>query len=117
MDGLNLKIEENEVFGFLGPNGAGKTTTISLMMGMLQPTSGSIKINGIDVAKNPLEIKKMCGYLPENVGFYENLTAKQNLLYFAEFYKMSKDEATKIIDDLLELVGIAHAADKKSWRI
>lgn len=113
LDGLNLKIEENEVFGFLGPNGAGKTTTINLMMGMLQPTSGSIRIAGIDVVKNPLEIKKMCGYLPENVGFYDNLTAKQNLLYFSEFYKMSKHEATKIIDDLLELVGVAHAADKK----
>jgi ABC-2 type transport system ATP-binding protein len=113
LDGLNLEIDENEVFGFLGPNGAGKTTTINLMMGMLQPTSGSIKIAGIDVARNPLEIKKLCGYLPENVGFYDHMTAKQNLLYFSEFYNIPGHEATAIIEELLELVGIADVADKK----
>jgi ABC-2 type transport system ATP-binding protein len=113
LDGLNLEIEENEVFGFLGPNGAGKTTTINLMMGMLQPTSGKITIAGIDVVKNPIEVKKICGYLPENVGFYNHMTAKQNLLYFSEFYKMPRNEAMKTIDELLELVGIADAADKK----
>ncbi|MBO8183390.1 MAG: ABC transporter ATP-binding protein [Archaeoglobus sp.] len=113
LDGLSLTIEENEVFGYLGPNGAGKTTTIGLMMGMLQPTSGSIRIAGIDVEKNPLEIKKICGYLPENVGFYNNMTAKQNLLYFSEFYRFPREEAIKTIDALLELVGIADAANKK----
>ncbi len=113
LDGLNLKVEENEVFGYLGPNGAGKTTTINLMIGMLQPTSGSIRIAGIDVERNPLEIKKICGYLPENVGFYDHMTAKQNLLYFSEFYRIPEREAVRIIDDLLELVGIADAADRK----
>ncbi len=113
LDGLSLTIEENEVFGYLGPNGAGKTTTINLMMGMLQPTSGSIRIANIDVERDPLKVKKICGYLPENVGFYDHLTAKQNLLYFSEFYGLSRQEALKIIDDLLELAGIADAADRK----
>lgn len=113
LDRLNLEIEENEVFGFLGPNGAGKTTTINLMMGLLQPTSGKIEIAGIDVVKNPLEVKRICGYLPENVGFYDHMTARQNLLYFSEFYKIPKSEAMKVIDELLELVGIADAADRK----
>jgi ABC-2 type transport system ATP-binding protein len=113
LDGLSLKVEENDVFGYLGPNGAGKTTTINLMIGMLQPTSGSIRIADIDVEKNPLEVKKICGYLPENVGFYDHMTAKQNLLYFSEFYGFSKQETVRIIDDLFELVGIADAANKK----
>ncbi len=113
LDGLNLMVEENEVFGYLGPNGAGKTTTINLMIGMLQPTSGSIRVAGIDVERNPLEIKKICGYLPENVGFYDHMTAKQNLLYFSEFYGFPKQEAVRVIDDLLELVGIPDAADRK----
>ncbi|AEA46296.1 ABC transporter ATP-binding protein [Archaeoglobus veneficus] len=113
LDNLNLYIEENEIFGFLGPNGAGKTTTINLLMGMLQPTSGKIRISGIDVLRNPLEVKKICGYLPENVGFYDNLTAKQNLLYFSEFYKIAKGEAVKRVDELLERVGLNYAADKK----
>jgi len=113
LDGLSLTVEENEVFGYLGPNGAGKTTTINLMMGMLQPTSGSIRIANIDVERDPLKVKKICGYLPENVGFYDHLTARQNLLYFSEFYGFGRQEALKIIDDLLELVGIPDAADRK----
>ncbi|AGK60436.1 ABC-type multidrug transport system, ATPase component [Archaeoglobus sulfaticallidus PM70-1] len=113
LDNLNLEIDDNEVFGFLGPNGAGKTTTINILMGMLQPTSGRVEISGIDVVRNPFEVKKICGYLPERVGFYDNMTARQNLLYFSEFYKIPKNEALKEIDDLLELVGLADSADKK----
>lgn len=113
LNGLNLKIEENEVFGLVGPNGAGKTTAIDLMMGMLQPTSGRIKISGTDVLKSPLDIKTVCGYLPEKIGFYRHMTAVENLLYFLEFYKMPKEGAMSNIDELLELVGIADDADKK----
>jgi ABC-2 type transport system ATP-binding protein len=83
------------------------------MLGMLQPTSGRIRVAGIDVERNPIEVKKICGYLPENVGFYDHLTAKQNLLYFSEFYGFSRREAIRTIDDLLELVGIADAADRR----
>ncbi len=113
LDGINLKIEENEVFGFLGPNGAGKTTTINIILGLIQPSSGSVRVAGLDVLKNPVEVKKVCGYLPENAGFYGHMTAKQNLLYFAEFYDMDKDEAAKRVEELLELVGLSGAADKK----
>lgn len=110
LDQLDLDIGENEVFGFLGPNGAGKTTTINLLMGMLQPTSGKVTIGGIDVATNPLKVKSICGYLPENVGFYGHLTARQNLSYFLEFYRTDKKN---VIGDLLETVGITHAAGRK----
>lgn len=111
LDNLNLYIEENEVFGFLGPNGAGKSTTINLLMGMIQPTSGNIRVAGIDVIRNPVGVKKIAGYLPENVGFYGHMTARQNLAYFAEFYKI--DGVKERIDTLLEIVGLAEAADKK----
>ena len=111
LDNLNLYIEENEVFGFLGPNGAGKSTTINLLMGMIQPTSGEIRIAGIDVVRNPVEVKKIAGYLPENVGFYGHMTARQNLMYFAEFY--GNEDVRKRVDALLEIVGLAEAADKK----
>jgi ABC-2 type transport system ATP-binding protein len=113
LDGISLRIEENEVFGFLGPNGAGKTTTINIILGLIQPSSGSVRVAGIDVAKNPLEVKRICGYLPENAGFYEHMTAKQNLLYFSEFYGIDELEALKIVYDTLELVGLGDAADKK----
>ncbi len=113
LDNINLRIEENEVFGFLGPNGAGKTTTINLILGLIQPTSGKIRVAGYDVLRDPIKVKTICGYLPENAGFYPNLTARQNLEYFSEFYGMKRDEARKIIDDLLELVGLGDAADRK----
>ena len=113
LDGINLRIEENEIFGFLGPNGAGKTTTINLILGLIQPTSGKIRVAGFDVTRNPMEVKRICGYLPENAGFYAHMTAKQNLMYFAEFYGMSKEEASKKANELLELVGLGDAANKK----
>ncbi len=113
LDGINLNIEENEVFGFLGPNGAGKTTTINIILGLIKPDSGRIEVAGIDVLSDPLKVKKICGYLPENAGFYGNLTARQNLAYFAEFYGMRGDEAREVINDVLELVGLSGAADRK----
>jgi ABC-2 type transport system ATP-binding protein len=113
LDGVNLKIDENEVFGFLGPNGAGKTTTINLILGLLNPDRGRIRVAGIDVQKNPLEVKRICGYLPENAGFYSHMTARQNLMYFSEFYRMSKDQMMRRIQECLELVGLDYAADKK----
>ncbi len=113
LDNINLRIEENEVFGFLGPNGAGKTTTINLILGLIQPTSGKIKVAGYDVLRDPIKVKTICGYLPENAGFYPNLTARQNLEYFSEFYGIGKEEAKKIIEELLELVGLGDAIDRK----
>jgi len=81
VDGVNLRIKEGEIFGFLGPNGAGKTTTILMLLGLTEPTSGEVKVFGYNATRNPLEVKKITGYLPENVGFYEDLTARENLAY------------------------------------
>ena len=83
VDHLNLSIAEGDIFGFLGPNGAGKTTTILMLLGLTEPTSGSASVSGYNPAREPLKVKSMVGYLPEKVGFYEDLTAKQNLEYTA----------------------------------
>ncbi|WP_048148428.1 ABC transporter ATP-binding protein [Methanolacinia paynteri] len=114
VNNLNLEIGNGEVFGFLGPNGAGKSTTILMLTGMIEPTSGSCLIDGIDVTKNPLKAKKITGYLPEDVGFYENLTAEQNLDYVARFYGMNPEKRKKRIDFLLELVKLENVTQTLS---
>lgn len=105
VDSIDLDISRGEVFGFLGPNGAGKTTTIGMMVGLIEPTSGKCYIKGIDVTRKPMEAKRVIGYLPDGVGFYGNLTARQNLEYFAKLYEL-KNAAARI-SELLEYVGLA----------
>ena len=119
VDSLNLEIAEGDIFGFLGPNGAGKSTTILMLMGMIEPTGGKCIINDIEVARNPLKVKEIIGYLPENVGFYGNMTAEQNLdylyfhaNYFARFYAMDVNEMKKRIEELLELVQLDGVSQK-----
>ena len=112
VDGLNLEIAEGDIFGFLGPNGAGKSTTILMLVGLIEPTEGKCIINDIEVARNPLKVKELIGYLPENVGFYGNMTAEQNLDYFARFYPMDADERKKRIEELLELVQLDSVSQK-----
>ncbi len=77
VDDLCLEVPAGEVFGLLGPNGAGKSTTILMLVGLIQPTSGACSIDGIEVAAHPIEVKKKIGYMPEDVGFYADLTAKR----------------------------------------
>ena len=112
VDSLNLEIAEGDIFGFLGPNGAGKSTTILMLVGMIEPTEGKCFINDIEVARNPLKIKEIIGYLPEDVGFYGNMTAEQNLDYFARFYAMDATERKKRIEELLELVQLGGVSQK-----
>jgi ABC-2 type transport system ATP-binding protein len=113
VDGLNLEIAEGDIFGFLGPNGAGKSTTILMLVGLIEPTEGKCIINDIEVARNPLKVKEIIGYLPEDVGFYGDMTAEQNLDYFARFYAtMDANERKKRIEELLELVQLASVSQK-----
>lgn len=106
VDGLSLKVEEGITFGFLGPNGAGKTTTILSMIGLIIPDSGEIRILGRDVFREPVEVKKRIGYLPENATIYEELTAWKNLDFFANFFNFGRAEKEKRIEELLKLVGL-----------
>jgi ABC-2 type transport system ATP-binding protein len=111
VDRLNLHIRENEIFGLLGPNGAGKTTTILMLLGLTEPASGSAWVFGYNPTREPLKVKRLAGYLPENVGFYNNLTARENLMFIAELNDISRAEANRRIDELLEIVGIGEVAN------
>jgi ABC-2 type transport system ATP-binding protein len=103
---LHFSIKRGEVFGLLGPNGAGKTTIILMLLGLSEPDSGSCKVFGYDPVKNPLEVKRLCGYLPERFGFYENLSADSNLRYIAGLNDISGSKAESLINEALMDVGL-----------
>lgn len=113
VDRLNIQIEEGEIFGFLGPNGAGKTTTLLMFLGLTEPTSGRAKVLGFDPTREPFKVKEQVGYLPENVGFYDDMDARQNLRYIARLNRIPKEVAEKRIDYWLEMVGLSGEATKK----
>jgi len=113
VDCLNLKVEEGEIFGFLGPNGAGKTTTILMLLGLTEPTSGIVHVCGYNATQEPLKVKSITGYLPENLGFYEDLTAIENLKYITRLNSVPDINAVERIDNLLTLVGLSQVANHK----
>ena len=108
VQGISLSIGKGDIFGFLGPNGAGKTTTIRMLTGLLKPSAGSIMIGGIDVVKHSAKAKEIMGVLPESHGFYNYMTAKEYLSFFAELYGVDKEESGKRMVMLLEKVGLAN---------
>ena len=95
VDNLNLKIATGETFGFLGPNGAGKTTTIKMMVGLLKPTVGTIIIGGRDISKDPLEVKKIIGYIPDRSFLYEKLTAQNFFSSWRAYMALLKKNARR----------------------
>jgi ABC-2 type transport system ATP-binding protein len=110
---LNLTIYEGEVFGFLGPNGAGKTTSILMFLGLTEPTSGKVAVVGFDPTRDPFHVKEKVGYLPENVGFYDDMDARQNLRYIARLNRIPDKVSDTRIDETLNLVGLLDEAKKK----
>lgn len=113
---LSLSIKEGEIFGLLGPNGAGKSTTILMMLGLVEPTFGKAEVCGLDATRQPLQVKRRVGYLPDDLGFYEDMTGLENLLYTAALNNIPKDIAIERAKELLERVGLADAADKKAGK-
>ncbi|HID87850.1 MAG TPA: ATP-binding cassette domain-containing protein, partial [Anaerolineae bacterium] len=101
VDDLDLSVRQGEVFGMLGPNGSGKTTTILMLLGLTEPTAGSVRVLGLDPTRQPLSVKAQVGYLPERLGFYDELTARENLIYIAKLNGLPRDEAYRRIDDAL----------------
>ncbi|MCB0144239.1 MAG: ATP-binding cassette domain-containing protein, partial [Caldilineaceae bacterium] len=93
VDSLNLALNKGEVFGLLGPNGAGKTTTILMLLGLTERTSGRVQVLGFDPARQPLQVKARVGYLPDQIGFYDDLTARENLSYIAKLNGIPRVEA------------------------
>lgn len=112
VDHLNLSIGENEVFGLLGPNGAGKTTTILMLLGLTEPSGGTAWVCGFDSTREPLKVKRLAGYMPETVGFYDNMTARENLDFIAQLNDIRYEESQRRIDRLLEAVGLSDVAKK-----
>ena len=108
---LNLTIEAGDVFGFIGPNGAGKTTTIRILSTLLAPTAGQAFIDGIDVTKQPYEIKKILGYMPDSFGVYDGMRLREYLDFFGAAYKIPSKKRKTIIDDVLALTDLNSKAD------
>ena len=106
VNSLNLTVQEGEVFGFLGPNGAGKTTTILMLLGLTEPTSGLVSVCGFNPTHQSLEVKRRVGYLPESPGFYDDISAKENLLYMARLNRIPEDEARRRTTQVLDQVGL-----------
>ena len=106
VDELSINISGGEIYGLLGPNGAGKSTTILMLTGLILPTSGECRIDGVEVSKNPIAVKKKIGYMPEDVGFYANLTAFENLSFFGNLYGLPQKELEDRCDELLKQVGL-----------
>lgn len=107
---LNLTIREGEIYGLLGPNGSGKTTTILILLGLTEPTSGKVAVCGQNPSRNPIAVKRLIGYLPENVGFYDDLTAQENLRLVARLNGIPDRRSKARIEEILEQVGLAEVA-------
>jgi len=114
VSGLDLEIEQGEVFGLLGPNGAGKTTTTLMLLGLTEPTSGTAMIDGHDCTRDPISVKRIVGYLPDSVGFYPELTGRENLRFTGQLNGLDKDLCEQRVTELLERVGMTYAADRKT---
>ena len=112
VDHLDLQIQEGEVFGFLGPNGSGKSTTILMLLGLTEPSEGHSQVCGFDPTREPLQVKRQVGYLPESVGFYNDLTGRENLLYMASLNKIPRPAAEHKAAEFLGMVDLTGAANQ-----
>ncbi len=112
VEDLDLEVEQGEVFGILGPNGSGKTTTILMLLGLTDPSAGTVRVLGRDPVREPLSVKRRVGYLPDTVGFYDELSGRENLRYTAALNGMRGPKVEAKIDELLEQMGLLEAADR-----
>lgn len=113
VDGLDLAVEQGQVFGVLGPNGSGKTTTILMLLGLTEPTHGKVRVLGLDPMRQPLSVKARVGYLPDQIGFYNELTARENLVYIAKLNGLGRDEAHRRVQEALHHMGLGKVADRQ----
>ena len=116
VDNLDLTVRKGEVFGLLGPNGAGKSTTILMILGLTEPDAGTVRVCGLDPASDPVGVKRKIGYLPEEVGFYDDMTGLENLVYTARLNGLSLRDAREKADILMNRVGLADEKNKKTGK-
>lgn len=107
VDNVSLDVRRGAIFGFLGPNGSGKTTMVRMICGLLAPTSGQIWLDGLDVAKNPAEIRRRFGYMSQKFSLYQDLTVSENLTFYGQVYGLDRVALKARIDELVELLGLA----------
>ncbi len=111
VDRLSMEIPDGEIYGFVGANGAGKTTTMRIIAGLLAPTSGKVFISGMDVFKDPLEVKRHIGYMPDFFGVYDDLKVLEYMYFYAGLQGIPKSGCGSLVDSLLELVRLTHKKD------
>lgn len=113
VDNLSMTIEDGRIFSFLGPNGAGKTTSIKLMTGIVAPDSGVIKLDGIDIAKDPIEAKRRFGFVPDTFDMYERLTGREYLRFMGDIYGVAQAQRKAHIEKYLQLFSLEDAYDQQ----
>ena len=116
VDGLSLVVDKGELFGLLGPNGAGKTTTINILCGLLEPTTGSVKVGGYDALKEPNKIKELIGVSPQETAVYPQLTGKENIELFANLHAMPKETLKRNVSALLQKLSLSDHANRKAGK-
>ncbi|RLG52067.1 MAG: hypothetical protein DRN96_03720 [Thermoproteota archaeon] len=111
LDEVSFKVREGVVFGLLGPNGAGKTTLLRILTTLLKPSAGTARVAGYDILKQPMEVRRRIGYLPEDTGIYPRMTPVEFLLYYARLYGMSYEDAVERIDHYLDMFNLVDKRD------
>jgi ABC-2 type transport system ATP-binding protein len=111
VNNVSFDVHAGEIFGFLGPNGAGKTTTIKMIIGLLQPTSGSVKVAGYDIQGQPLQAKAASGYVPDTPNLYAKLSGRELLRFVGDLYNLDRQQVAHRIDELLRMFDLTVAAD------
>lgn len=113
VDDFSLSVRRGEIFGFIGPNGAGKTTTIKMIMGILRPDGGTITVDGVDIARQPVTAKRMIGYVPDNQEIYDRLTGREYLNFIADLYRVGKAERQSAMEKYLAMFDIQNAVNEQ----
>ncbi len=113
VDNFTLKVERGEIFGFIGPNGAGKTTTLKMIAGVIKPDEGDIFVDGLDIKKKPVAIKKRIGYVPDSQDIYERLSGREYLNFIADIYRVGEEERLQRTNKYLEMFGLEKAAGER----
>jgi len=112
VDDVSFQVYDGEIFGFLGPNGAGKTTTIKMIVGLLHPSQGLVKVSGFNVVEQPLQAKAACGYVPDEPNLYAKLTGRELLRFVGDLYGLDKARMVRRSEELLRLFELVDAADE-----
>lgn len=114
VDDVSFQVEAGEIFGFLGPNGAGKTTTLKMIVGLLRPSAGQVRVGGYDMATQPMQAKAVCGYVPDEPNLYAKLTGRELLRFSGDLYGLDPAQVARRAEELLRLFGLSEAADETS---